>query len=83
MTKKMTLISCEKNKLVKVLDIFGSNKFKAKLLEAGFTPGCVVAVVAKLPNHGPLAITFRGTIFALRENEAKCVKCEYYEEKDG
>ena len=45
-----------------------------RLMELGFTPGQEVAVVAKSPFKDPLAVSVRGTIIALRSNEAECIK---------
>lgn len=45
-----------------------------RLMELGFTPGQEVAVVAKSPFKDPLAVSVRGTIIALRSEEAECIK---------
>jgi ferrous iron transport protein A len=45
-----------------------------RLMELGFTPGQEVSVVAKSPFKDPLAISVRGTIIALRKDEAECIK---------
>jgi Fe2+ transport system protein FeoA len=45
-----------------------------RLLEIGFTPGQEVTIVAKSPFKDPLAVSIRGTIIALRKNEAECIK---------
>ncbi|MCX7878426.1 MAG: ferrous iron transport protein A [Ignavibacteria bacterium] len=45
-----------------------------RLMELGFTPGQKVKVIAKSPFRDPLAVSIRGTIIALRRNEAECIK---------
>jgi len=45
-----------------------------RLMELGFTPGQEVTVVAKSPFKDPIAVSVRGTIIALRKNEAECIK---------
>jgi ferrous iron transport protein A len=45
-----------------------------RLMELGFTPGQEVTVVAKSPFKNPLAVSVRGTIIALRKDEAECIK---------
>lgn len=45
-----------------------------RLMELGFTPGQEVTVVAKSPFKNPIAVSVRGTIIALRTDEAECIK---------
>ena len=45
-----------------------------RLMELGFTPGQEVTLVAKSPFKDPLAVSVRGTVIALRRNEAECIK---------
>lgn len=45
-----------------------------RLMELGFTPGQKVKLIAKSPFSDPLAISIRGTVIALRKNEAECIK---------
>ena len=45
-----------------------------RLLELGFTPGQEITLIAKSPFKDPLAVSVRGTIIALRSNEAECIK---------
>lgn len=47
-----------------------------RLMELGFTPGQEVSVIAKSPFKDPLAISVRGTIIALRSEEAECIKID-------
>lgn len=45
-----------------------------RLMELGFTPGQEVKLIAKSPFKEPLAVSIRGTIIALRKDEAECIK---------
>ena len=45
-----------------------------RLLELGFTPGQEITLIARSPFKDPLAISVRGTIIALRSDEAECIK---------
>jgi ferrous iron transport protein A len=47
-----------------------------RLLEMGFTPGQKITLIAKSPFKDPLAYSIRGTIIALRSNEAQCIKVQ-------
>jgi Fe2+ transport system protein FeoA len=47
-----------------------------RLMELGFTPGQEVTVVARSPFKDPLAVSVRGTIIALRSEEAECIKVD-------
>ena len=44
-----------------------------KLMEMGFTPGQEITVVAKSVFKCPVAVSVRGTIIALRKQEAECI----------
>lgn len=45
-----------------------------RLLELGFTPGQEVILIAKSPFNDPVAVSIRGTVIALRNSEASCIK---------
>ena len=45
-----------------------------RLLELGFTPGQEIQLVAKSIFKDPVAVSVRGTVIALRRNEAECIK---------
>lgn len=44
-----------------------------RLMEIGFTPGQEVRMIAKSPFSDPLAVSIRGTVIALRKQEAECI----------
>ena len=52
----------------------GQNSPCIKLLELGFTPGQMVTVIAKSPFKDPVAVCVRGTVIALRKQEAECIQ---------
>lgn len=52
----------------------GKNSPCIKLLELGFTPGQLVTVIAKSPFSDPVAVCIRGTVIALRKQEAECIQ---------
>jgi ferrous iron transport protein A len=45
-----------------------------RLMELGFTPGQEVTIVARSFFKDPIAVSVRGTVIALRKNEAECIK---------
>ena len=47
-----------------------------RLMELGFTPGQEIKLVAKSPFKDPIAFSVRGTVIALRSNEAQCIKIQ-------
>lgn len=47
-----------------------------RLMELGFTPGQEVTLVARSPFKDPMAVSVRGTIIALRSDEAECIKID-------
>lgn len=54
--------------------IAGHPELRCRLQEMGFTPGCVVRLVAKAAFGGPLAFQVRGSLVALRKSDAACVE---------
>ena len=45
-----------------------------RVLEFGFTPGQEIELVDKSLFNDPLAFSVRGTVIAIRKNEAECIK---------
>lgn len=45
-----------------------------RLMELGFTPGQEVKLIARSPFKDPMAVSVRGTVIALRAEEAECIK---------
>jgi len=47
-----------------------------RVLEFGFTPGQEIELINKSLFNDPLAFAVRGTIIAIRKDEANCIKLE-------
>jgi ferrous iron transport protein A len=45
-----------------------------RILEVGFTPGQEIELINKSIFNDPLAFSIRGTLIAIRKNEADCIK---------
>jgi ferrous iron transport protein A len=45
-----------------------------RILEVGFTPGQEIELMNKSIFNDPLAFSIRGTLIAIRKNEADCIK---------
>ncbi len=44
-----------------------------RILEIGFTPGQEIELINKSIFNDPLAFSVRGTVIAIRKNEAECI----------
>lgn len=60
----------------RIVAVTGAGDVRGRLLALGFTPGCEVAVLALGPLGGPLAVSCRGAVMALRRSEAACIQVE-------
>ena len=69
-----TLSSARIGAAVTIAAVEGDPALCFRLLELGFTPGRTVTPLARTPFGGPLAISLRGTIVALRRAEAACLR---------
>lgn len=54
--------------------IDGSHPSSRRILEVGFTPGQEIELISKAVFNDPLAFSVRGTIIAVRKNEASCIQ---------
>lgn len=70
----MTLLELPQDRWAQVEKVEGDEALCTRLLEMGFTPGECVRVIAASPFHNPIAVNLRGTVFALRDYEASCLK---------
>lgn len=59
---------------VQINDIDGNHPSSRRIIEIGFTPGQVIELVNKSIFNDPLAFSIRGTVIAIRKNEADCIK---------
>lgn len=57
-----------------IAGVCGDDAVCQRLVELGFTPGEWVRIAAAAPLGGALAVNLRGTIFALRPEEAACIR---------
>lgn len=58
---------------VRINDIVSSNPSFRRLLEVGFTPGQEIELVNTSAFSDPMAFAVRGTLIAIRKNEAECI----------
>lgn len=56
-----------------ISDISTSNPSYKRLIEIGFTPGQEIELVNTSVFDDPLAFSVRGTLIAIRRNEAGCI----------
>lgn len=61
---------------VKIKTIDSSHPSSRRILEIGFTPGEEIELINSSIFNDPLAFSIRGTLIALRKNEASCIKVE-------
>lgn len=57
-----------------IKDIDNSHPSSHRILEMGFTPGQEIELINKSLFNDPVAISVRGTVIAIRLNEAACIK---------
>jgi ferrous iron transport protein A len=51
-----------------------SHPSSRRILEIGFTPGQEIELINKSLFNDPLAFAVRGTLIAIRKNEAECIE---------
>lgn len=54
-------------------EIDSSNPSYRRIIEIGFTPGQKIELINKSIFDDPLAFSIRGTMIAIRRNEANCI----------
>jgi len=59
---------------VKIDDIDSSHPSSRRIIEIGFTPGQEIELINKSVFNDPMAFSVRGTVIAIRKNEADCIK---------
>ena len=59
---------------VVIKDIDSSHPSFMRILEIGFTPGQEIELINKSFFNDPLAFSVRGTLIAIRKEEATCIK---------
>lgn len=59
-----------------IRNIDSSHPSSRRILEIGFTPGQEIELINSSIFNDPLAFSIRGTVIALRKNDAACIKVE-------
>ena len=59
---------------VKINEIDDNHPSSRRIIEIGFTPGQEIELVNRSVFNDPLAFSVRGTVIAIRKNEAECIK---------
>lgn len=59
---------------VTISDIDSNHPSHLRILEIGFTPGQVIELINKSAFNDPMAFSVRGSVIAIRKNEADCIK---------
>jgi len=59
---------------VTIDDIDTGHPSSRRILEIGFTPGQVIELINISAFNDPMAFSVRGTLIAIRRNEAGCIK---------
>jgi ferrous iron transport protein A len=59
-----------------VTDVDGEGRMTVRLLEMGFVPGVVVALIKRAPLGDPLELRLRGYHVSLRRAEARAIRVE-------
>ncbi|AFH49584.1 Hypothetical protein IALB_1878 [Ignavibacterium album JCM 16511] len=57
----------------RISDINSDNPSYKRLIEIGFTPGQEIELVNTSVFDDPMAFSIRGTLIAIRRNEADCI----------
>lgn len=70
----MTLADLPNGARATVQGVEGDEMACVHLMEAGFTPGQSVRLVARSPLGCPIAFAVRGAVIALRREEAQCIR---------
>ena len=70
----MTLADLPNGARATVLGVEGDEMACVHLMEAGFTPGQSVRLIARSPLGCPIAYAVRGAVIALRREEAQRIR---------
>jgi len=57
-----------------ISEIDASHPSSNRIIEHGFTPGQTIELVTRPIFNDPIALAIRGTLIAIRRNEADCIK---------
>ncbi len=62
--------------IVKIDEIDSTHPSSRRIIEIGFTPGQEIELLSTSFFNDPLAFAIRGTVIAIRKNEADCIKIQ-------
>ena len=62
----------------KILDINCSSNIKRRFLDLGFIKNTRITPILKSPSGDPVAFEIRGSTIAIREEDTKFIKVEFY-----
>lgn len=68
-----TAVDLELNEKAIIMDIDNSNSSSRRIMEIGFTPGQEIQLISVSVFNDPIALSVRGSIFAIRKREAVCI----------
>ncbi|MCX8106858.1 MAG: ferrous iron transport protein A [Ignavibacterium album] len=68
-----TAAELKRGEKARITDINSDNPSYKRLIEIGFTPGQEIELVNTSIFDDPLAFSIRGTLIAIRRNEADCI----------
>lgn len=70
----MKMTELKKYQEAKIVSLNCPQFLKLRLLELGFTPDTTIVLLRKALFHGPIEISIRGSILALRQKEAENIE---------
>jgi ferrous iron transport protein A len=74
--ESMTLAQLEPGQKARVLEVLADGFLRRRLLDLGLVPGTIVEAVLDSPLGDPVAYNIRGSVIALRDDDAKGVIVE-------
>jgi ferrous iron transport protein A len=72
----MTIADLETGDKAIIIKVNLNHPSSYRILEYGFTPGQNIEIVNKSIFNDPIAVSLRGTLIAIRKNDAKCIEVE-------
>ncbi len=70
--KKASELKCGEK--LKISEIDFSHPSSQRIIEIGFTPGQEIELITRSFFNDPLAFSIRGSLIAMRKDEADCIK---------
>ena len=79
----VTLNELSINETCRIKDLLSDGDARRRMLDMGFIPGTRLTAAVKAPFGEPTAYLVRGTLIALRKNDAEKIIIEKEPEKEG